>query len=96
MYNGKIIKSSCKTVEGTHRMHAYSDSWDDSYDIQYDGELTTDVCDAIVRAFMGSRLYATQSQSSYGALRWGHADGAVLVNVKTRQVIVSRSSGMCD
>jgi hypothetical protein len=96
MYNGKIIKSSCKTVEGTHRQHAYSDSWDDSYDIEFDGELTLDVCEAIIRAFKGSRLYATQSQSSWGALRWGHADGDVRINIPNRQVIVSRSMGIAD
>lgn len=96
MYNGKIIKSSCKTVEGSHKMHAYSDAWDDSYDIEYDGELTPEVCNAIVAAFRASPLCNKTSQSSWGALRWGHADSDVRVNVETRQVIVSRSMGIAD
>lgn len=95
MLNGRIIKSSKKAVEGTHKMHAYSDTWNESYDIEYDGELTPDVCNTIVAAFNASPEHCTGS-SSYGKLRWDHPDGAILVDVNARQLIVERSTGMCD
>ena len=96
MHNGRIIKSSKTIVEGTHKMHGYSDTWDESYDIEYADELTPEVCSSIVSAFMGSAEYASQSGSSYGSLRWPLADSNVRVDTEARQVLVTRGSGMCD
>jgi len=96
MYNGRIIKSSGKTVSGSHKQGGWSDEWDEAYDIEYEGELTSDVCAAIVTAFKGSRLYSDRSQSSYGCLRWSLADRNVRVNTETRQVVVTRGQGLCD
>ena len=95
MLNGRIIKSSKSTVEGTHKMHAYSDTWNESYDIEYDGELSPAVCNTIVAAFKASNEHCKGS-SSYGQLRWNSPDSAILVDVKARQLIVTRSTGMCD
>lgn len=96
MTNGRIIKSSKSIVEGTHRQHAYSDTWDESYDIEYDGELTPEVCNRIVAAFIASPEHIGQSSGSYGQLRWDIADSSIRVNVETSELIVTRGSGMCD
>ena len=96
MYNGKIIKSSRKTVEGTFQQSGWSDEWVESFDIEFDGDITNDVARAIVEAFRASPLHNAQSQSSYGALRWMCADGAITVNRFNRTVEVQRRMGIAD
>lgn len=96
MYNGHIIKASREIVEGSHKQGGWSDHWDESYDVVYDGELTDDVCAAIVAAFKASPLFSRNSGSSWGALRWPLADENVRVDRESRKVLVQRGSGMCD
>ena len=96
MYNGKILKDSCETVKGTHKMYGYSDHWDESYDIEFDGDLTAEVIAAVIAAFKASKLYSSNSCSSYGSLRWPLADSDVRVDTNTRKLIVSRGMGICD
>ena len=93
MYGGKIIKESRKTVEGTHKMYGYHDAWDESFDIEYDGEITPEVKTAIINAFRASPLHE-KGGSSYGALRWPSADSNI--RVEGRQLIVTRSMGLAD
>ena len=95
-FNGKIIKASCKTLEGTYRQHAYADTWVDTYDVEYDGELTDEVCTAVVEAFKGSKLHVAHSGSSYGALRYPLADSDIHVNWETRKLHFTRGQGLCD
>ena len=62
MFGGKLLIKSRKMIEGTHRMHSYQDTWEDSVDILYDGELTPSVCSAICEAWRNSgRLGTNQS-----------------------------------
>ena len=96
MLNGRIIKSSRKVIDGSHKMHAYSDTWDEAYDIDYDGELTDAVCATIINAFIASAEHVSQSGSSYGALRWELSDNCIRVNTEHRELRVTRGSGMCD
>ena len=96
MSNGRIIKSSRTVVEGTHKMMGYSDHWDESYDIEYDGEFTPEVCNRIFTAFYASAEHVSQSGSSQGCLRWELADTNVRINKETSELIVSRGQGMCD
>lgn len=95
MFNGKILVKSRTMVPGTHRMGSYSDSWQESIDIAYDGELTSEVCSAIVEAFRKSRFMG-KAQSSYGALRWSNGDTIVGVNTDKRQLILATSMSLCD
>ena len=48
MFNGKILIKTRTMVPGSHRMESYQDTWQDSIDIAYDGELTPEVCSAII------------------------------------------------
>lgn len=96
MYNGRIIKASRQIIKGSRKQGGWSDEWDEAFDIEYDGELTDDVCAAIVNAFKGSKLHYARSQSSYGCLRWSLADSNIHVNTETRQLVVTRGQGLCD
>ena len=62
MFGGKILVGTRKQIEGTYRMHAYQDAWEDSVDIEYDGELTPAVTLAICEAWKNAgRLGTNQS-----------------------------------
>lgn len=39
MFGGKIAKKG-ERIEGTYKMHAYQDTWQEARPITYDGELT--------------------------------------------------------
>jgi len=96
MFNGKILRNSGKMVPGSLRQAGWSDNYEESFDIEYDGELTDEVCDAIITAFKGSSLHQSRDGSSWGALRWPLRDGEITVNRETRQLIVERGTGLCD
>jgi hypothetical protein len=95
MFGGKLLVGTRKMIEGTHRMHSYQDTWEDSVDIAYDGELTPTVCSAICAAWKNAGKLGT-NQSGYGALRWSNADTIVGVNTDKRQLILGCSVSICD
>jgi len=95
MFGGKLLVKTRKMIEGTHRMHSYQDTWEDSVDIQYDGELTPSVCLAICEAWKNSGLLGTD-QSGYGALRWSNADTILGVDVVRRQLRLGCSVNLAD
>ena len=95
MFGGKLLIKSRKMIEGTHRMHSYQDTWEDSVDILYDGELTPSVCSAICEAWKKSGRLGTD-QSGYGALRWSSADTILGVDVVRRQLRLGCSVNLCD
>ena len=95
MFGGKILVGTRKQIEGTYRMHAYQDAWEDSVDIEYDGELTPSVCLAICEAWKNSGRLGTD-QSSYGALRWSNADTILGVDVVKRQLRLGCSVNLAD
>ena len=96
MLNGRIIKSSRTVVEGSSKSGGWSDHWDESFDIEYAGDLDCTTCERITRAFMDSPLYDSQGCSSQGSLRWPLADSNVRVDVDSRKVLVTRGMGLCD
>jgi hypothetical protein len=95
MFNGKIVVKSRKMVEGSHRMEAYQDTWKDSVDIDYDGELTPAVTSAICEAWRSAGKLGT-NQSGYGALRWSNADTIIGVDIEKRQLILGCSVSIAD
>ena len=95
MLNGKLLTKTRKMVPGSHRMESYQDTWQDSIDIDYAGELTPDVCRDIKVAFSQSKL-CNKGGSSYGALRWSNSDQVDGVDVPKRQLLINCSMGMCD
>lgn len=95
MFNGRILVKTRKMVPGSLRMESYQDVWQDSIDIAYDGELTNEVCSAIIEAFRKSRFMG-KAQSGYGALRWSNGDTIVGVDKTKRQLILSSSVSLCD
>ena len=94
-FGGKLLVGTRKMIEGTHRMEAYQDTWQDSVDIEYDGELTPAITSAICEAWKNSGRLGT-NQSGYGALRWSNADNIVGVDIEKRQLILSCSVSICD
>ncbi len=95
MFGGKLLVGTRKQIEGTYRMHSYQDVWEDSVDIEYDGELTPSVCLAICEAWKKSGRLGTD-QSSYGALRWSNADTILGVDVGKRQLRLGCSVNLAD
>jgi hypothetical protein len=95
MFGGKLLMKTRTMVPGSHRMESYSDTWQDSIDIEYDGELTPSVCLAICEAFSKSRFMG-KAQSSYGALRWSNGDTVEGVHIVKRQLIIGCSVSLCD
>ena len=95
MFGGKLLVGTRKQIEGTYRMHSYQDTWEDSVDIQYDGELTPAVCLAICEAWKNAGKLGT-NQSGYGALRWSNADTILGVDVGRRQLRLGCSVNLCD
>ena len=67
-FGGKLLVGTRKMIEGTYRMESWQDTWEDSVDIEYDGELTPAVCLAICKAWESAGKLGT-NQSGYGALR---------------------------
>jgi len=94
-FGGKILVKTRKMIEGTHRMEAYQDTWQDSVDIEYDGELTPAVTSAICEAWRSAGKLG-MNQSGYGALRWSNADTIVGVDIEKRQLILGCSVSICD
>ena len=94
-FGGKLLVGTRKMIEGTHRMEAYQDTWQDSVDISYDGELTPTVCRAICEAWEKSGRLGT-NQSGYGALRWSNADTILGVDVVRRQLRLGCSVSLAD
>jgi hypothetical protein len=95
MFGGKLLVGTRKTIPGTFRMESYQDTWQDSIDIDYDGELTPAVCLAICEAYKKSGLLG-ENESGYGALRWGNADTILGVDVVKRQLRLGCSVNLCD
>ena len=95
LFGGKLLVGTRKQIEGTYRMQSYQDTWEDSVDIQYDGELTPTVCLAICEAWKNSGRLGT-NQSGYGALRWSNADTIIGVDTDKRQLILGCSVSLCD
>lgn len=95
MFGGKLLVKTRKTVEGSYRQYAYQDTWDDSIDIAYDGELTDEVCKAIEVAFYNSKN-CQKRQSLYGALRAAQDDSVKGVDREKRQLIISCGCSLCD
>ena len=95
MFGGKLLVGTRKMIEGTHRMEAYQDTWQDSVDIEYDGELTPAVTLAICEAWKNSGRLGT-NQRGYGALRWSNADTILGVDIVKRQLRLGCSVSICD
>jgi hypothetical protein len=94
-FGGKILVNTRKTVEGSYRQNSYSDSWNVSIDIAYDGELTHDICEAIKNAFYKSKA-RQKPQSGYGQLRWSAGDSVSHVDVDKKQLILFCSVNLAD
>ena len=94
-FGGKLLIKTRRPVEGTFHQHAWHDSWQDSIDIDYAGELTPAVQEAITKAFYASE-FCTKAQSSWGALRWASPDRVDHIDVEKRQLIINCVVNLCD
>jgi hypothetical protein len=94
-FGGKLLVGTRKMVPGSHKMESWQDVWEDSVDIEYDGELTPSVCLAICEAWKSAGKLGT-NQSGYGALRWSNADTILGVDVVKRQLRLGCSVNLCD
>jgi len=95
MFGGKLLVKTRKMVEGSHRMESYQDTWLDGIDIDYDGEITPEVEQAIIEAYRSAGKLG-ENQSGYGVLRWANADTIVGVDKTKRQLILACSVNLCD
>jgi hypothetical protein len=92
---GKLLTKTRKQIEGSYKQHAWSDDWQESIDIQFVGEITPAVSEAIIAAFYASK-HAGKSESLFGRLRASNADRVSHVDVTSRQLIINCSVSICD
>ena len=96
MFGGKIVRNSRKVVPGTYRQHAYQDTWQDSMDIEFAGDLNDPaVQEAIKQAFYKSQS-CQQAESSYGRLRWNSGDSVNRIDVAQKQLVIDCGCSLCD
>ena len=95
MFGGKLLVGTRKMVPNSLKMQSYQDVWQDSVDIDYDGELTPTVCRAICEAWEKSGRLGT-NHSGCGALRWSNADTILGVDVVRRQLRLGCSVNLAD
>ena len=95
MLGGKVILASRKFVEGSHKMHSWSDTCNYEYDIEYDGEITTvvaqAVCDAWDKGPEANPKYPTQA-----TLRRNAGEKAIKVDRERRKLITEQTTMLCD
>jgi len=94
-FGGKLLLKTRKEVPGTYRQEAWQDTWKESIDIDFDGELTPEIQKAIIVAFMNSKA-CRKGSSSFGALRWGSPDNASYINKETRQLVIDCAVNLAD
>ena len=95
MFGGKILVNTRKQIPNSLRMASYQDIWQDSVDIEYDGEITPAVESAIIKAWKNAGKLG-ENQSGYGVLRWSNADTIIGVDKVKRQLILECSVNLCD
>ena len=84
---GYLKKDSRKTVDGSRESFGFYDTWIDSIDFVYDGVVTEDVCERIVKALHSSNLLRKRT-SSRGALVYRDADEVHKVDTENKQVLI--------
>lgn len=94
MFGGKISKTPT-IIEGTYRQYGYHDAWEESYAIEYDGELTPEVCEAIRIAWQAWQN-SIPIENGWGNLRWRSPSSFIRVDIPTRKVISHGSVNLCD
>ena len=93
--NGALKINTRQVVEGSRSQHAYCDTWTESIDFVFDGAVTNEVCERIVKA-MHSAKVLRPAQSSRGALRYRGADKIERVDVENKKVLISCVENICD
>lgn len=94
MFGGKIAKKGVR-IEGTYKMHAYQNVWQEARPITYAGELTPAVC-AGIKAAWNAYNGKLPTATGFGALRWSSPDVFSHVDVERRAVIVNCTENLCD
>jgi len=93
--NGALKINTRQVVEGSRSQHAYCDTWTESIDFVFDGQVTNEVCDRIVKA-MHSAKVLRPAQSSRGALRYRDADKVASIDVANKKVLISCVENILD
>jgi hypothetical protein len=95
--SGKLLLKTRKMVEGTHKQHAWHDSWEDSIDIEFEGELTPEVCSRIKTAYSNRLSEQRRNRGPFqAALRTPQPDRIKGVDVATRKLILECSVMLSD
>lgn len=92
LFGGKIKLKDAERI--SYMQYAYHDAYSYAHAIEYDGELTPEVCAAIMKAWNGNAR--NKPQSSWGMLRWSGGCYAVKVDVENRTLIVEGTTSLCD
>lgn len=95
MFGGIIKHKEGKMVPGTLRQWDYSDTYQYSLPIEYDGELTPEVCTAIQNAWESWNRRQPR-ESSWGRLRWDGGSSFSHVDIENRCVIINGCTMLAD
>ena len=92
---GYLKRSSRKVVEGSRRGGAFYDTWLESIDFVFDGVVTEEVCERIVKALHSANVLRPR-QSSRGALRYMSADTVHQIDAENKQVLICCTENYID
>ena len=95
MLGGKVIRSSRKFVEGSHKMHSWSDTSEYEYDIEYDGEINAVVEQAICDAW-NKGPEANPKYPAQATLRRNAGEKAIKVDRERRKLITEQTTMLAD
>lgn len=90
---GAIVRKG-NVVEGSMRQNAWDDTWEESHEIRFGGELTPAICAVIMAAW--NRHPSNKPESGFGRLRWSAGSSAVRVDTDKRVLITSHAVRLCD
>lgn len=82
-------------IQGSHQMDSWMDYWLEAHTINYDGELTEEVCKRIEKAYQ-DYLNKNWKFPLNAMLRTPQRPHVKHVDVEKRVLVVERSTMMCD
>ena len=98
MFNGALLMKTRKTLPGSLKQGAWTDTWTDTIDFRYEGEITPEVERAIIRAFLDRQdEIARRNSGSYqAALRRPNPDRVLGVDKVNRVLLIECSCQLAD
>lgn len=93
MKAGTVARTG-RYIKGTYKQEAWMDRWHSAHAINYDGELTDEICEHIVNSY--NEWQNQNFTVSWGGLRTSQKPIAQHVDVEKRVLVVEHSEMLAD